>query len=107
MVWLRNCLEKMFTLTICHFLIPFELTVEMLIISYGISIGYGHPLTLTNKSPVIQKGRKGDVALKPHGLVTVPLVLDNIRKGINHEMKKRGKLSYETFKFATDYDKWR
>ena len=77
----------------------FELAVEMLCISYGISIGYRHPLTLTNKSSGIKQGTEGDVvALKPHALVAVPLVLDNIRKGINDEMKKRGKLLYEIFK---------
>ena len=87
----------------------FELAVELLIMSYGISIGYGHPLTLTNKSPGIKEGTQGDVvALKPNVIVAVPLVLDNIRKGINEELKQRGKLFHEIFNFAVDYKtKWR
>ena len=87
----------------------FELAVELLIMSFGISIGYGHPLTLTNKSAGIKEGTLGDVvALKPNVLVGVPLVFDNIRKGINEELKQRGKLSYEIFNFAVDYKtKWR
>ena len=84
-----------------------ELNMEMMFYCAGIRVGYSSPHTLTDKSPKIIKGQKGDLALvKPTVLVAVPLVLDRVYKGIMASMKAKGPVFMEIFNFIYQYKKF-
>ena len=58
-----------------------ELVAESMMVVFGIRIGYSNPNTLTDKSTMVMRGKKGDASvLKPTFLFCVPLVLDRIYK---------------------------
>ncbi len=81
-----------------------EMALEMFFFSIGVSLGYATPLTLTDKSIGIETGCKGDVsALKPTLIVTVPLILDRIRKGIGEQVLTKGQFFTALFNYAIDY----
>ncbi|XP_063900962.1 uncharacterized protein LOC135120568 [Zophobas morio] len=65
-----------------------ELVCEIKILGIGACIGYGTPTTLSDVSPRIRKGTKGDVSeLKPTLMAAVPAILDRIRKGITDRLE--------------------
>ena len=84
-----------------------ELNMEMMFYCAGVRVGYSSPATLTEKSPKIAKGQKGDIALvKPTVLVAVPLVLDRVYKGIMASVASKGPLFVEIFNFVYQYKKY-
>lgn len=82
----------------------FECFVESTLLWMGHSIGYSNPLTLTDTSPALKEGVKGDLTtLQPILLCGVPLVLDRIRKEVTKKVESNGGLKEKLFKFSVDY----
>lgn len=81
-----------------------EMASEFYFMSLGMSIGYGSPLTMTDKSTGIKKGCPGDFSvLKPTIATGVPLVLDRIRKGITEEIEGKGLFAKKLFEYVISY----
>lgn len=81
-----------------------ELAGEFFFLSLGMAIGYGSPLTMTDKSTGIKKGCPGDMTLlKPTIVTGVPLVLDRMTKGINEEIESKGYFAKKLFQYVIDY----
>ncbi|CAG2169947.1 unnamed protein product, partial [Oppiella nova] len=81
-----------------------EMSAEMFFISIGMTVGYGSPLTLTNKSTGVKAGVKGDVTcLRPTVMLAVPLILDRLGKGIREQVATGSFVARALFKFAIDY----
>lgn len=71
---------------------------------FGIPIGYGTTLTMTDKSPKIKQGAKGDISLvRPGIIVCVPLVLDRIYKSIQERIDSGSALKKAVFNYALQY----
>ena len=84
-----------------------ELAGEFFFMSVGMSIGYGTPLTMTDKSTGIKKGCPGDLTLlKPTVVNGVPLVLDRISKGIQEEIDAKGEFAKQLFDFVINYKRY-
>eukprot|EP01134_Creolimax_fragrantissima_P000858 CFRG0858T1 len=65
----------------------FALCAESFLISQGCKIGYGTALTLTDNSPKIFPGTKGDISeLRPTYLAAVPTIMDRIRQAVNRKV---------------------
>lgn len=81
-----------------------ELSAEISCLANGVCIGYGSPLTLTDKSSKIKRGSKGDVtALRPTLMAAVPQIMDRLYKGVWEKVTEDGEFSLALFKFACDY----
>ncbi|KAL5699977.1 long-chain-fatty-acid--CoA ligase [Ranunculus cassubicifolius] len=79
----------------------FELAAEMVMMSSGVSIGYGSALTLTDSSNKIKKGTQGDAsALKPTLMAAVPAILDRVRDGVVKKVEETGGLAKKLFNLA-------
>ena len=85
-----------------------ELLSEVSCLMCGVKIGYSSPGTLTNKSPKVKAGFKGDAnKLRPTLMCTVPLILERIYKTILDTMKRNGWAAEELFQYFVDYKlKW-
>jgi long-chain acyl-CoA synthetase len=84
-----------------------ELTCEMMFYCAGVRVGYSSPLTLTDKSPKVAKGQRGDIVLvKPTILVAVPLVLERVYKGIIASMAAKGPVFFDIFNCIYEYKKY-
>ncbi|MCL4119737.1 UNVERIFIED_CONTAM: hypothetical protein GTU68_022259 [Idotea baltica] len=78
-----------------------ELVSEISLISFGVSIAYSSPNTITNNSSKIAKGTIGDARVaKPTAMTAVPLILDRIIKSVTQNVEKQGPLSTKIFKKA-------
>ena len=74
--------------------------------SLGIPIGYSSPYTLTDGSNKIIKGEKGDISiLKPTVIIAVPIILDRLYKGIQLNVKTKGKSFEQFFNACVRYKK--
>ncbi|KAL3216655.1 hypothetical protein MRX96_032971 [Rhipicephalus microplus] len=81
-----------------------ELAAECLSFALGARIGYASPLTLTDKSTGVQKGCKGDASLlRPTIMVSVPLILDRIRKSITEVAATKGPFFRRIFEYLIAY----
>lgn len=81
-----------------------EFTTEHLNFCLGSGIGFSSPLTLTDQSLGLLPGSIGDISiLKPGALVTVPLVLDRIRKAVLEKIEKKGPLAKQLFNYCVQY----
>lgn len=81
-----------------------ECLAEPLMLTLGISVGYCSTLTLMVGAAGLQKGCKSDLeVLKPEVMVSVPLMLDRMRKIIELRIGGRGKLVQSFFDFALEY----
>ncbi|OMO89652.1 AMP-dependent synthetase/ligase [Corchorus olitorius] len=79
----------------------FELAAESVMLTAGIAIGYGSPLTLTDTSNKIMKGTKGDAsALKPTLMAAVPAILDRVRDGVLKKVEEKGGVAKKLFDIA-------
>jgi len=68
-----------------------ELAAEHAILTLGACIGYGSALTLTDQSPKLQKGTKGDApTLRPTIIAAVPAIMDRIRDSVNAKISQAG-----------------
>ena len=71
---------------------------------YGAPVGYSTPFTLTDRSPKIKRGSKGDVSvLRPTVMVTVPLVQERIYKSIQESIENGSPLKKAIFNLALEY----
>ncbi|XP_054161476.1 long-chain-fatty-acid--CoA ligase 4-like [Oppia nitens] len=81
-----------------------EFCAEMFCFTSGVRIGYGTPNTLTGAGTALRDVTKSDIALlRPTFMVSVPLILERIRKGIETTVAKRGQLFQTMFNYAVDY----
>ncbi|CAN7998157.1 unnamed protein product [Ixodes pacificus] len=81
-----------------------ELAAECLSFALGAKIGYSSPLTLTDKSTGVQRGCQGDATLlQPTIMVSVPLILDRIRKSITEVAAARGPFFSRFFNYVVAY----
>lgn len=81
-----------------------ECLAEPLMLTLGISVGYCSTLTLMVGAAGLQKGCKSDLeVLKPEVMVSVPLMLDRMRKIIELRIGGRGKVVQSFFDFALEY----
>lgn len=79
----------------------FELVMENLVLSFGASLGYGSPRTL---SDVSVKNCAGDMReLKPTVLVGVPQVWETVRKGVTQKVEGSSALVRALFWGAFNY----
>jgi len=61
----------------------FELIGEMIMLAWGVPVGYSHPNTLLDTSSMVGRGCVGDVTvLQPTIMFCVPMVLDRLAKGV-------------------------
>uniref|UniRef100_A0A131Z2Q2 long-chain-fatty-acid--CoA ligase n=1 Tax=Rhipicephalus appendiculatus TaxID=34631 RepID=A0A131Z2Q2_RHIAP len=82
----------------------FELSAETVMFAIGSRMGYSSPLTLTDKSPAVAPGCRGDATtLKPTTLICVPLVADRVRKAISEAAASRGPFFSSFFDYAVRY----
>ena len=79
-----------------------EMVVELAVLSWGASIGYGSPHTLTATGVKIKTGTcQGDaVALKPTIMVFAPAVLDKVYAGILAKMKDQSAIVKKLFEWG-------
>ena len=81
-----------------------ELLAEITSFSLGFRVAYSSPLTLTDKSPKIASGQKGDVSLiNPTFMVAVPLVLNRVFKNMRSAIENKGPLFAYLFKLCFEY----
>ena len=81
-----------------------EFVCELIFFSNGISLGYSSTFTLTDKSPGIIQGQKGDLTiLRPTIFITVPKVLELMKKAIIDKIEKQGSFLKSFFEFAIEY----
>ncbi|XP_028968237.1 long-chain-fatty-acid--CoA ligase 4 [Galendromus occidentalis] len=81
-----------------------EIACESMMISNGARIGYSSPQTLTDKGTGIKAGQRGDaIVLEPSMMVTVPVILDRIRKGVVEGAEAKGFFSKLLFRHAIVY----
>lgn len=81
-----------------------ELAAECLSFALGAKIGYSSPLTLTDKSTGVQQGCQGDATLlKPTIMVSVPLILDRVRKSITEVAVAKGPFFSRLFEYLIAY----
>ena len=75
--------------------------------SSGVRVGYSSPLTLTEKSPKVAQGQKGDIALvKPTFLSAMPLFLDRVYKSSMASIAAKGPVFLDIFNCAYQYKKY-
>lgn len=68
-----------------------ELAAECIFLRNGSTIAYSSPFTLTDTSPMIKRGQRGDSCIiKPTIMGAVPLVLDRIKSGCQQAIKSKG-----------------
>ena len=71
---------------------------------FGSTIGYSTPFTLTDRSPKIKQGGKGDASvLQPTIITTVPLVIERIYKSIQESIENGSPLKKAIFNLALQY----
>ncbi|XP_055802430.1 long chain acyl-CoA synthetase 8-like [Solanum dulcamara] len=79
----------------------FELAAETVMLTAGVSIGYGSALTLTDTSNKIMKGTKGDASgLKPTLMAAVPAILDRVKDGVIKKVEEKGGSAKKLFDIA-------
>lgn len=69
----------------------FEFCIEAMLMYHAVPFGFATPHTLTDKSPGLAPGQKGDLTLvKPTILIMVPLILDRIVQGVKQTLRTQG-----------------
>ena len=86
-----------------------EFSTDFVHLAFGACLHFGSTLTLTDNSPGVAHGQKGDITLaKPWFIMTVPLVLIKLKLGIEAKLVEKGQAFQNLFKFCIDYKlKWR
>jgi len=78
-----------------------EFVAEAMVLSLGAAIGFGSPMTLSDVSPKIKAGTRGDApTLKPTLMAAVPAIMDRLRKGVTDKVNKSGWLGRTLFGYA-------
>eukprot|EP01134_Creolimax_fragrantissima_P006852 CFRG6852T1 len=82
------------------------LCCENFLISSGCKIGYGTAMTLTDNSPKIKAGSKGDISeLRPTYLAAVPTIMDRIRQAVTAKVSAGSPLVQKLFHKAFESKK--
>ena len=86
-----------------------EFSTEFFHLAFGACLHFGSALTLTDNSPGVAAGQKGDISLaKPRFMMAVPLVLIKLKLGIEAKLSEKGKAFQDIVNFCIDYKlKWR
>ncbi|KAM8854501.1 long-chain-fatty-acid--CoA ligase 3a isoform 1-T2 [Synchiropus picturatus] len=80
------------------------LSADLVAAAYGCRIGYASPLTLTDQSPKIKKGSKGDTTvLKPTLMAAVPEIMDRIYKNVMTKVREMNVFQRTLFILAYNY----
>ena len=87
----------------------FELMLELMSYCSGIRVAYSSPFTLTDKSPKIAKGQKGDIAIvQPTFMIAVPTVLSRVYKNIRSAIENKNPYFAQLFNLSFEYKRyWR
>ncbi|CAG2172439.1 unnamed protein product [Oppiella nova] len=81
-----------------------ELSIETYAFMGGLRVGFASPFTLNESAPGLAEGETCDLKLlRPTTMVTVPLVLDRMRKEIYHKLRARTPVSAPIFTYLIDY----
>ncbi|KNC84329.1 hypothetical protein SARC_03453 [Sphaeroforma arctica JP610] len=84
----------------------FALCSENFLLNNGCMIGYGGALTLTDNSPKIKAGTKGDISeLRPTYLAAVPTIMDRIRQAVTGKVAAGSPLVQKLFHKAFESKK--
>ncbi|KII62694.1 Long chain acyl-CoA synthetase 8 [Thelohanellus kitauei] len=76
----------------------FECVFEFSMFGSGYSIGFCTPWTLFDESPMLIKGNNGDLtALRPTVVITVPLLLDRIKRAVISKLRRQRRLKQLVF----------
>ncbi|KUJ17009.1 AMP-binding enzyme [Mollisia scopiformis] len=82
----------------------FEYAFENACLFWGMKMGYGSPRTMLDKS---MRNCKGDIReLRPTIMVGVPAVWDQVKKGIQETVDRKGRLSRWVFSHAIKWKTW-
>ena len=85
----------------------YEFVVEMTSYCSGVRVAYSSPFTLTERSPKVAKGQKGDLSLiQPTFMIAVPLVLNRVYKNIRSEIENKNPLFAQLLKLSFEYKKY-
>ena len=86
-----------------------EFIQELLSLGMGGCLDYGSPFTLTDQSPMVVPGEKGDLTVsKPVYFVAVPLVLCRIKTAIEKKLAEKGPIFEALVKKFIEYKiRWR
>ena len=82
----------------------YEFAHQYLHMSYGACLHFGSPKTLTDQSPAVVPGQKGDLTTaKPFYLIAVPLVLNKIKAAVDSKIAEKGPLFHGLFLHCLQY----
>jgi len=82
----------------------FEFCIESVMLYHGVKFGFATPQTLTDKSPGLAPGQKGDLGLlKPTVMIIVPLILDRIVQGVRQALKSESYFKEQLVTYLIDY----
>ena len=86
-----------------------EFSTEFFHLAFGACLHFGSALTLTDNSPGVALGQKGDITLaKPWFMMAVPLILIKLKLGIEAKISAKGQAFQDLVNFCIDYKlKWR
>lgn len=85
----------------------FEFCIESVMLYNGVRYGFGTPHTLTDKSPGLVPGEKGDLTLlKPTVMIIVPLILDRVVGGIKQALKNESYFKQQFITYLLDYKQY-
>ena len=72
--------------------------------SVGVCLDYGSPFTLTNNSPCVVPGEKGDITVsQPFNIIMVPLVACKLKAAIEKKITEKGPTFQQFFQICLDY----
>ena len=82
----------------------YEFAHQYLQMSFGACLHFGSPQTLTDQSPAVVPGQKGDLtAAKPFYIIGVPLVFNRIKAAIDSKIAEKGPLFHGLFLHCLQY----
>lgn len=82
----------------------FEFCIESVMLFHGVKYGFATPHTLTDKSPGLMAGQKGDLTLlSPTVMIIVPLILDRIVQGVKQTLSQQSYFKEQLVHFLIRY----
>jgi len=86
----------------------YALVVNLHVLMDGNCLLFGSPFTLTDASPLVPQGERGDLSVgKPHYMIVIPLILQRLKDGIEKKIASRGPNVTKLFNFCVAYKtKW-
>lgn len=82
----------------------FEFCIESVMLYHGVRYGFATPHTLTDKSPGLVPGEKGDLGqLRPTVMIIVPLILDRVVQGVKQALKADSYFKGQFVSYLIDY----